>query len=61
MWIGPRALNAWPNAAFTIALLANGFYRAAASGYSAVGVFSERAERAFVETVRRRVGVPEVE
>jgi membrane-bound metal-dependent hydrolase YbcI (DUF457 family) len=61
VWGGQWPLNAWPNVVLTLALLGYAFYRAAVSGYSPVGVFSVRGDRAFVETVRRRVGTPEVE
>ena len=55
VWSGQWELNAWPNVALTLLLLLYAFYRAVASGYSPVGVFSARADRAVVETVRRRV------
>jgi inner membrane protein len=53
-WAGQWPLNAWPNIAFTIALLGYAFYRAVRSGYSPVGLFSARADAAFAATVRRR-------
>jgi len=53
-WAGQWPLNGWPNIAFTIALMGYVFARAVRSGYSFVGVFSARADRAFVETVRHR-------
>lgn len=53
-WSGQWALNAWPNIALTLALLAFAFYRAVRSGYSPVEAFHPRADRAFVDTVRRR-------
>lgn len=54
VWSGQWALNAWPNVLFTIGLLGYAFYRAVVSGYSPVGVFSGRADRAFVDAVRGR-------
>jgi inner membrane protein len=53
-WPGQWALNAWPNIAFTLAMLAFVFVRAVKVGRSPVGVFSEKGNAAFVETVRRR-------
>jgi hypothetical protein len=53
-WSGQWPLNAWPNIVLTILLLAFGFYRAANGGYSPVGVFSTKADRAFVQAVRAR-------
>jgi LexA-binding, inner membrane-associated putative hydrolase len=53
-WAGQWPLNAWPNIAFTLVLIAYAFHRAVEAGYSPVGVFSKRADRAFVETVQAR-------
>ncbi len=53
-WSGQWPLNGWPNFAITGAALAASFCLAWARGYSPVGLFSERADRAFVETLRRR-------
>jgi LexA-binding, inner membrane-associated putative hydrolase len=53
-WSGQWPLTAWPNVVFTISLLGFAFFRAIASGYSPLGVFSSRADRAFVTTVRHR-------
>jgi len=53
-WSGQWPLNAWPNIAFTIVLLAFAFYRAINGGYSPVGVFSARADCAFVQAVQSR-------
>lgn len=50
------ALNAWPNVALTIALLAYAFWYAWARGVSPLEFVSERANAAFVDTLRRRVG-----
>lgn len=53
-WSGQWPLNAWPNVLFTILLMAFGFYRAVQGGDSPVGVFSARADRAFVQAVQSR-------
>ena len=53
------ALNAWPNIVFTIALLALALYAAWTRGCSPVGLFSERADRALVSTLRHRFGNPQ--
>ena len=54
-WSGQWELNAWPNILMTVALLAAMFYLAWRRGYSPVGIVSERADAAFVATLRRRV------
>jgi inner membrane protein len=53
-WSGQWALNAWPNFAITIALLILTFCLAWSRGYSPLEMVSKRADRAFVETLRRR-------
>ncbi len=53
-WKGQWPLNGWPNIALTVLLLVWVFARAVRTGYSPVGVFSQRADRIFVETVRHR-------
>jgi hypothetical protein len=53
-WAGQWPVNAWPNIAFTVALIAYSFYRAVKSGYSPVGVFSAAGDRAFVAAVQQR-------
>jgi len=53
-WSGQWPLDAWPNIVFTLLLMAFVFFRAIDAGYSPVGVFSGRADRVFVETVRNR-------
>lgn len=53
-WEGQWELNAWPNIAITIILLAITFRLAWLRGYSPVGLVSERADNAFVETIRKR-------
>lgn len=54
-WGGQWALNAWQNIAITLALLAATFVLAWSRGYSPVGLFSRRADAAFVDALRRRV------
>ena len=54
-WNGQWALNAWPNIAITIALLAATFTLAWSRGYSPVGLFSARADAAFVDALRIRI------
>lgn len=53
-WEGQWALNAWPNIAITIILLTIAFRLAWLRGYSPVGLFSGRADKVFVETIRKR-------
>jgi len=53
-WSGQWELNAWPNFVITGALIALAFYLAWRRGYSFVGIVSERADAAFVATLRRR-------
>ena len=53
-WAGQWPLNDWPNILLTLLLIGYAFFRAIASGYSPVALFSARAERVFVEAVRRR-------
>jgi inner membrane protein len=55
-WSGQWYLNAWPNIAVTLALLAATFYLAWRRGYSIVGLVSSRADAAFVERLRIRFG-----
>jgi inner membrane protein len=53
-WSGQWPLDAWPNILLTLLLIAFVLFRAVGAGYSPVGVFSDRADRAFVETIRNR-------
>lgn len=53
-WSHQWALNAWPNFAITIALLAVTLYLAWSRGFSPLEMVSTRADRAFVNTLRRR-------
>lgn len=53
-WSGQWALNAWPNIALTLLLMAFIFVRAVRTGHSPVSLFSTGADRAFVNTLRAR-------
>ena len=53
-WSGQWPLNAWPNIALTLGLLAFVFTRAAYAGHSPVSLFSTRAHDAFVAAVQGR-------
>lgn len=53
-WSGQWPLNGWPNIAFTMFLIFYVLFRSVRSGYSPVGVFSTRADHAFVQAVRNR-------
>lgn len=55
-WTGQWALNAWPNFALTLSLIALSLYLAWKRGYSFVGLFSQRADTAFVAALRKRFG-----
>ena len=53
-WPGQWPLNAWPNIVFTALLIFYVLFGSVRSGYSPVGIFSTRADRAFVRAVRNR-------
>lgn len=53
-WSGQWALNAWQNVAITAVLLYVALYLAWRDGTSPLGWVSPRADRAFVESLRRR-------
>ena len=53
-WGGQWALNGWPNMVITAGLIALAMVLAWRRGYSPLGIFSERADRVFVETLRAR-------
>jgi inner membrane protein len=53
-WHGQWSLNAWPNFAITIVLLAAMLYLAWARGYSPLEMVSSRADGEFVAALRRR-------
>jgi predicted amidophosphoribosyltransferase len=52
-------LNAWPNVAITILLLLVTFWLAWQRGYSPVEMISKKADSAFVDALRRRLGLPQ--
>jgi LexA-binding, inner membrane-associated putative hydrolase len=54
VWSGQWALNAWPNFAITIGLLALTLYLAWRRGFSPFEMVSRRADQAFVEALWRR-------
>ncbi len=56
-WSGQWELNAWPNVVFTSVVLAITFVLAWKRGYSPLEMVSDSADRAFVETLRRRFPV----
>ena len=58
-WSGQWALNAWPNAAITLALVGLAFYLAWRRGFSPVEIVSPRADRVLVQTLRARFGEPQ--
>ena len=49
-------LNAWPNVLITAGLMALAIYYAWRRGYSPVGLFSQRANKAFIAMLRARFG-----
>jgi membrane-bound metal-dependent hydrolase YbcI (DUF457 family) len=53
-WNGQWELNSWPNYLVTMVALAIVFTLAWRRGYSPLGLISERADQAFVRTLRRR-------
>ncbi len=53
-WMGQWELNAWPNVAVTAVALFVTFYLAWRRGFSPVGIFSSKADRAFINTLRGR-------
>ena len=53
-WSGQWELNAWPNFVITGAALVITFLLAWKRGYSPLEIVSERADRAFVETLRNQ-------
>ncbi len=55
-WQGQWGFNAWPNFLITGLALAWMFRVAALRGHSPLAIVSRRADRAFVETVRSRLG-----
>jgi hypothetical protein len=57
VWSGQWPLVGWQNFVLTAALLAVVLKRAISYGYSPLQLFSLRADRAFVTTLRRRLAV----
>lgn len=57
-WNGEWKLNAWPNFVITIALLALTLYWAWKKGFSPIEITSQKADQAFVGTLRTRFGTP---
>ena len=57
-WWGQWALDAWPNFVTTIILITIVFYLAWEKGRSPLEMISKQADRAFVETFRKRFGKP---
>jgi inner membrane protein len=53
-WRGEWGLNAWPNVAITLVLLAITFWLAWRRGFSPVEMISTKADFAFVRALRRR-------
>ena len=57
VWEGQWALNAWPNFVITGVVLLLTFYWAWKKGHSPVEMISAAADKAFVETLRRRIPI----
>ena len=57
-WEGQWALNAWPNFVITGVLLVLTFFLAWRRGFSPLELVSAGADRAFVQTLRQRFGIP---
>jgi hypothetical protein len=57
-WRGEWALNAWPNAAITAALLLVALWLAWGRGFSPLEMTSSKADAAFVSALRRRFPRP---
>lgn len=55
VWEGQWALNAWPNFVITGIVLVLTFYWAVQKGHSPLEMVSVAADKAFVETLRRRI------
>jgi hypothetical protein len=53
-WYGQWSLNSWPNFAITLLAILATLWLARARGYSLVMLFSQKADAAVVETIRRR-------
>ena len=57
-WHGQWPLNGWQNMVITVALLLTTLFLAWKRGYSPLEMFSLKADRRFVETLRERFQVP---
>ncbi|QTA89236.1 metal-dependent hydrolase [Desulfonema magnum] len=57
-WDGQWALNAWPNFLITGMVICVIFYLAWKRGVSPLEIVSEKADRVFTDTVRKRFGYP---
>ena len=55
-WSGQWPLVSWQNTLITLVLLAIIFTQAVRRGYSALGLFSTKADEVFVQTLRLRFG-----
>jgi inner membrane protein len=53
-WYGQWPLNSWPNFAITLLTILAALWLARERGYSVVMLFSQKADAAIVETIRRR-------
>jgi len=53
-WSGQWALDAWPNTVLTLALLAATLFLAVQRGFSPLEMISGKADRALVDTLKRR-------
>lgn len=58
-WRGEWGLNAWPNVAITVVLLAVTMWLAWRRGFSPLEMISAKADRAFVGALRQRFTQPE--
>ena len=57
-WSGQWPLSSWQNNIIVFVLMALAIYLAWRRGYSPLGMLSPSADRAFVDTLRARFGVP---
>ena len=58
VWSGQWQLNAWPNSAITIVLLAVTLFLAWRKGFSPLEMISRQADDTFVRALRARFGAP---
>jgi len=58
VWEGQWALNAWPNFAITVLFMGTAFYLAWQRGFSFLEMFSRRADKLLIRTLRNRFGHP---